>query len=133
MTTIVETLWASAEQALRIFAKRLADDDPTLRHELRRTANDAFLLRAYLSFRKRADGDEVAVTVDVQGDGKRLVVASDACTEDGTVIADGPSSTIPLFAGQAETEAALASWLKAFEHFLQTNEQTFRIATTRLS
>ena len=133
MTDLVKTLWDHVQVLLASFATRLAVDDPTLRHELGRTSNEAFSLRAYLALRKRADGGEVAVTIDVQSDGIRLVVVSDACTEDVTIIADGPSAAIPLVGNQTENEVALASWLRAFEQFLLDSEQPIRTATARLS
>ena len=133
MTTAVETLWADVQAVLAGFAVRLTADDPSLRHQLGRTANEAFSLRAYLAFRKSADGDEVAVTVDVQNDGSGLVIASDVCAEDGRVIADGPSAVIPLSGAQTGDEVALASWLSVFEQFLLNSEQKVRTELARLS
>jgi len=129
----VESLWPRLLVVLAAFATKLVASDPALRHTLGRTANESFLLRAYLAFSKRAGGDEVAITVDIQSDGERLAVASDACTEDGRVIAEGPSAAISLSGGQMDVEAALSNWLGTFERFLLSGEQVIGIATARLS
>jgi hypothetical protein len=133
VTNIVEMLWSRLQIVLAAFATKLAASDPALCHKLGRTSNESFLLRAYLAFSKRSGGDELAITVDVQSDGQQLAVASDACTDDGRVIAEGPSATIPLSADQMEVEVALSSWLVAFERFLVSGEQAIGIETARLS
>ena len=48
MMNTVETLWPRLQVVLAAFATKLVASDPALRHTLGRTANESFLLRAYL-------------------------------------------------------------------------------------
>jgi hypothetical protein len=96
MMTIVETLWLRIHTVLAAFVEKLAAVEPTLIYNCGRTANDAFLFRGYSAFMRHADGDELAITVDVRSDDRQLMIESDVCTDDGRVVAVGPSAAIPL-------------------------------------
>ena len=132
MTTIVEAFWLRLHAALLVFAEKLATVDPALVRELGRTANDAFLLRGYLAFRRGADGDELAITVDVQNDGQQIAITSDACTDDGRVVAAGPFAAIRLSETERSVELALNEWLNEFEQFLLKNESAVAKAVLQL-
>jgi hypothetical protein len=133
MTTIVEALWLRLREVLTAFAEKLADLDPTLTSSLGRSANDAFLLRGYLAFKRPATGDEVAITIDVQGNGQTLTIESDACTDDGRVVAAGPSFAISLPESSVDVEAALEVWLREFEQFLLESEPAVVRAASQLT
>jgi hypothetical protein len=133
ITIIVEALWLRLHAVLGVFADRLAEADPTLIRDLGRTANDAFLLRGYLALRRHAGGAEVAITIDVRGDDRQLTIESDACTDEGEVIAAGPSAVIPLVDSQPKIEAAIGDWLRAFERFLQEKEPAVATAASKLT
>lgn len=132
MMTIVEALWCRLHTVLTTFAQKLEVVDPTLSRNLGRTANDAFLLRGYLALRRHADGDEVAITVDVQSRGQQLTVESDACIDGGRIIAVGPSAVISLSESQSNIETALNDWLREFERFLLENESSVVLAVSQL-
>jgi hypothetical protein len=121
-TAVAEALWLRLRLILAALADRLAAADPTLIRDLGRTANDAFLLRGYLALKRHKDGDEVAITVDVRSDGRQLTVESDVCTDDGEVIAGGPSTSIELSETQSRIDTAVNDWLRDFEQFLQMSE-----------
>lgn len=133
MIAVAETLWRHLESALSGFAEKLSVDDPTLIRDIGRYKNDAFLLRAYLAFRRRADGDEVAVIVDVQGDGQQITIVSDAFRDDGSTLACGPSAAIRLSDEAKTVESALYDWLGAFERFLLENKSGVAVAVSRLA
>jgi hypothetical protein len=133
MMTIVETLWPRLHTALAEFAEKLATIDPALIHNCGRTANDAFLLRGYSAFRRHADGDEVAITVDLRSDHQQLMIESDICTDDGRVVAVGPSAAIPLSEENPNVETTLSDWLCEFEQFLLENESAVAAAVSRLA
>ena len=133
MTAVVEALWLRLHVILREFADRLAVADPTLAPDLGRSANDVFLLRAYLALRRHADGAEVAITIDVRGDDQQLTIESDACTDVGEVIAAGPSTAIPLAESQPNVEAAIGNWLREFERFLLAKEPAVATAVSKLT
>ena len=132
MTTIVEALWLRLHAILDVFADRLAAADPTLTRDLGRSANDVFMLRGYLALRRHADGAEVAITIDVRGDDQQLTIESDACTDDGEIIAAGPSTVLPLAESRPKVEAAIGDWLREFERFLMENEQAVVSAASKL-
>jgi hypothetical protein len=130
---MVETLWLRLRTSLSAFAQKLLVADPTLIQELQRTSNDAFLLRGYLAIRRRTDGDEIAITVDVQSDGQQITIVSDACTDAGSVVAPGPSAAIQLSEGEPSVEAALNDWLREFERFLVNSEPAVVAAASHLA
>lgn len=129
---IVEALWVRLQEILAEFAQKLCSADPTLIRSIGRTVNDAFLLRAYLSLRKHEQGDEVAVGVDIRRVDQQLVVESDVCLDDGTVVAAGPSVEVVLVDDDASRAAAIGDWLREFEKFLKENELVVSKATAKL-
>lgn len=133
MTTIVEALWPRLHATLTGFADRLAAADPTLIRNIGRTANNAFLLRGYLALQRHAGSDEIAITIDVRGDGQNLTFESDACTDSGEVVAVGPSALIPLAEGQTSLEVGIGDWLLEFERFLEENERAVVLAVSGLA
>jgi len=92
----IEILWLRLHAALSAFSEKVAMIEPSLISDLGRTKNDAFPLRAYLAFRRSTGNEEVAIAVDVQSDDKRMMIESDACKDDGTVLAAGPSTKIHI-------------------------------------
>jgi hypothetical protein len=132
-TTVVEALWLRLQPILTGFAERLVAADPILIRNLGRTANDAFPLRAYLTFMRHPNGDEVAITVDVGSDGQRLTLESDVCTDQGRIIAVGPSTSIDLSENPSRIEDGIHGWLRAFEEFLMVNEAATASAVSQLA
>ncbi len=132
MTILVEALWLRLHVLLAAFAERATMVDPTLIHSIGSSSNDAFLLRAYVAFRRHADGEEVAITVDVQTDSDQLTVVSDVSTDNGQVIAVGPSTTIPTLGNQLSTKGELDEWLDEFKGFLREVEPTVAMTTSKL-
>jgi hypothetical protein len=132
MTTTVEALWLRLQAILKVFADRFVASNPTLILDIGRTANDNFMLRGYLAVRRRPGGDEIAITIDVRSDGQRLALESDACSDDGRVVAAGPSAAIALVDDQRSVEAAIGDWLRDFERFLIESEQVVALAAFKL-
>ncbi|HJT43943.1 MAG TPA: hypothetical protein VJ750_10630 [Rhizomicrobium sp.] len=133
MTTIIDVLWLRLHAVLAAFSRKIVAVDPMLISDIGRTANDAFLLRGYLAFKRHATGDEVAITIDVQSDGQQVTIESDACADDGRVVATGPSAAIPLSESKANVEAALEDWRREFERFLLESEPAVVRATSLLT
>ncbi|HWK95336.1 MAG TPA: hypothetical protein VNR39_07925 [Pseudolabrys sp.] len=133
MVTVVDTLWLRLHAMLSAFAVKMTTIDSALVREIRRTANDAFLLRGYLALRKSTQGEELAISVDIQTDGQQLVVESDACLDDGRVVADGPSVVVRLSESDQNVEAALNDWLHEFEQFLLKNESAVVAVLSKLA
>jgi hypothetical protein len=133
MNIAVEALWLRLQPILAAFAGRLSAVDPTLAHNIGRSANDAFLLRAYLALGRRTGGDELAVTVDVQTKGQQLTLESDACTDDGRIVAIGPSVEISLSENQSNVEDTINIWVRDFERFLSESEPALVMAASHLS
>lgn len=133
MMTIVEALWLRLHAILSVFAEKLAAVDPALVRDLGRTANDAFVLRGFLAFRRSADGEEVAITVDIQNDGQHMTVTSDVCKDDGRVVVAGPSAAIRLSEPERSVEIAINDWLHEFDQFLLKHESEVVAAVSRLA
>jgi hypothetical protein len=130
--TIVENLWLRLHAALSAFSGKVAMIDPSLICDLGRTKNDAFPLRAYLAFRRSVGTEEVAITVDVQSDVKRMMIESDVCKDDGTMLAAGPSTEIQLSQDDQGIQHALDGWVREFERFLSASETEIVSAASRL-
>lgn len=132
MPTDSEELWYHIRPLLEDFATIVEEANPHLTKSLKSSANGSLFLRAYLAFRKSNDGDEVAITIDVKVDNGLLSVESDVCGEGGVILASGPSSIFTLADFKSNTSIAFATWLKEFEHFLQTERNSILKATSQL-
>ena len=132
MMTVVETLWLPLHAALSAFSEKLAMIDPSLICDIGRTKNEAFPLRAYLTFRRSSGNEEVAITVDVQSDGKQMMIESDVCKDDGMVLAAGPFAQIELSEDALGLQHALDDWMREFEQFLSDSETEIVAAASRL-
>ena len=129
---LVDAIWPHLRELLSVFAGGITVVDGTLACEVVRTANDAFLLRAYAAFRRHSGGGEVAITVDVQRNDQHLSFESDVCTDDGTIVATGPSATIPISESQSCVEASINGWMRDFECFLSGSKSAVVAATSQL-
>lgn len=118
----IEALWLRLQTGLAAFAENVCFVDPTLVHGLTRTKNDTFLLRVYLTFCKQTQGDEVAINVDIRRINQELIIESDVCMDDGTIIAVGPSITVPLSNSESHFGTAIDCWLCEFDEFLKESE-----------
>ena len=113
------------------FAERICALDPALSRNLGRSDNDTFPLRGYLAFTTHAYGDEVAIMIDVYYGDEQVTIESDACTDDGRIIAAGPTATIPFSTDQASAEMTVDDWLRAFTGFFEENASAVASATAR--
>lgn len=130
---VAEVLWPRLQLMLVAFAEKLCTVDPTLIRNVGHTTNDVFLLRGYLTFSRHAQGDEVAITVDIRGGGQQMMIESDACTGDGRVIAAGPTAEVFLMESRSNVEKVIGDWLHEFERFLGENEQAVATAIAHLT
>jgi hypothetical protein len=118
-TTVVEALWLRLHPILTKFADGRAAGDPMLIRNIGRTANDAFPLRAYLTFVRQPNSAEVTITIDVEADGQLLILESGVCTDQGAV---GPSVSVDVSESQSRIDAGISDWLREFEQFLVMSE-----------
>lgn len=116
---IPETWTTRLSLNLDRFAKEVIESYNFIEYSLEGNSNTAFLLRAYLAFRRKADidGNEVAITVDVQAGGLKFTISSDVCYDTGAIIADGPSEEKSL-AEDFDLDEALNKWMDEFSGFL---------------
>jgi hypothetical protein len=89
-------------------------------------------MTAYASFLKDRQGDGLAVTVSVRGDECVLVVESDICLDDGTILAEGPSVTLSLLKEPGKVDGLVDQWLKSFDRFLLDKERQVVAAALNL-
>lgn len=127
---LIEALWLRLHTTLSTFTGKIQMRDSSVIRDVGRTSNEAFLLRAYLAFRRRVDGEEPAITVDIRGDDKQMAMQSDVCKEDGTVLMTGPLAEILWTEG---AQPAMDDWVREFERFLSDSEPGISAAISRLS
>ncbi len=113
-----DVLWRHVQPLLRGFAERIAASDSSVSYSVESTSNDAFLMRGYVSLRKAAADNEIAVTVDAAFGDDEIILSADACMDDGEVLADGPEATVPLSTASLSSGTPLADWLERFKDFL---------------
>jgi len=126
-------LWPQLCALLEAFASRVQMLNPTLKCTVAHSENDAFLMRGYLSFRANDDGDEVAISVDVQRREHLLVVTSDICWDDGRIIATGPNVSISACDDGENLRAVFNEWIDHFQQFLYDSEPALFEALSQLS
>jgi hypothetical protein len=129
---VVEVLWPRLQEVLRAFAEEIAVNDPTLIIDIGRSANDAFPLRAYLAFRRHADGEEFAVAIDVQSNDQQITIESDVSLDDGKVICSGPSTTVATLADMRNLENSIDDWMREFEPWLIMSAPVITMNTSQL-
>ena len=114
-----EELWNTLRPLLEASATRISSSVPGIVHTVGKSSNATFPLRAYASFRRSAQGNGVAITVDFvlrRGVGE---LAADVAFEDGSVILDGPTITFP----DGSSHHIIAGWLNELRSFLAEAER----------
>lgn len=133
MNEAANVLWHSIQPMLRDFAARIADSDATVSYSVDSFSNEAFLIRAFASLRKKAADDEIAVTVDAAFEDGKIALSADACMDNGEVLAEGPEATMSSSAILSSSEMPLAEWLERFEGFLNSIEAAIKERVAILS
>lgn len=128
----VEAFWSRLHATLSIIEGKIAILEPTIIRDIGCTANDSFVLRGYLALRRNSDSDEIAITVDVHGDGEQVTITSDVCRDDGRVLMVGPSAVIRSSDADPVNDSELQVWLDAFAQFLLSNESAILLAVSAL-
>ena len=121
-----DVIWRNIQPLLNGFAERIAASDPAVICFVKSTSNESFLLRGYASLRKTAVGEEIAVTVDAAFENGGIILSSDACMDNGEVLAEGPVGFVPLSAILTKSVPPLAEWLDRFKDFLSRIEATVK-------
>jgi hypothetical protein len=96
---------------------------PNLVFSIRNHPNKAFLVKAYLAIDSINLDDEIAVCIDGQATHNRCNLSSDLCKEDGSILNDGPSTTVSMQLDDADFDAAIEVWLERFDTFLSRSER----------
>lgn len=123
MEKYIESLFPLIGKSMADFASRIVAAKPAAKADIGHYANSASLLRSYARFRMDADGEEVAVTVEVERhDHGRMSIASAVCMADGAIVIEGPALTCFAESLKTASNAAVSQWYKKFEHFLRTFE-----------
>lgn len=129
----IEAIRLRLEAIFAVLARKLRGANLALSSSIGHTANNAFLLRAYLALKKHAQGDELAVIVDVRDVDGQLVIASNVGMDDGTIVAQGGVTEISISEDASTCAHAIDDWFLEFEEFLGTNEQTISEAAAKLT
>jgi hypothetical protein len=122
LTSVTDKLWVRIGPALDTLAKKVAEACPGLTRQLNQHRNDSFPLWGYLAFMKNRDGPEIAVMVDVQNHGERVLIASDICWDDGRIVATGPSASFLTSSDEATVHITVEDWVHKFERWTVQSE-----------
>ncbi len=114
---LTEFLWVRLQSLFVSLIQYVCSSKDDFIHNVGKSSNDAFPLRAYLTFMKDKNGDEIAVTVDVVNRNGNYFFEADICGEDGLILAEGPSAEMMEI-----TEKELSSWLEEYESFLKSSQ-----------
>ena len=116
-----EYLWNLLHKELESLVSVIKSCDSNIYSEIRKTNNEVFPLRVYLSFLKDIkNGDEIVVSVDLKGASEVIRIDSDVSGNEGQIIADGPS-----FEGVL-TKENIDTWILEFSAFLKSNCQVIK-------
>lgn len=96
MSISIDKLWDQIYPLLTSFARKIEGIYPDVIHVVDRYSNEAFPLRAYMSFNREGSEQELAVTIDVRIIGKQAHVEFDLCADDGNLLASKPTIVIEL-------------------------------------
>lgn len=133
MINLMNDFWLRLNEMLRVFADSLLVSCPSLTYDAARSSNDAFLLRGYLEFRRSRDGDEIAITIDVQQGIQKLSIEVDICSGTGKLLANGFYAEIPLEDNRLDVTQKLDDWLNEFQKFLNQNEPVIVSSLSKLT
>lgn len=114
---LTQFLWVRLQSIFVSLADYVCNSRDELIHNVGKSSNPAFPLRAYLVFMKDKSGDEISVTVDVVNRDGTYFIESDICGEDDLILAEGPTIQIT-----EPTEKELTSWLDEYERFLKSHQ-----------
>jgi hypothetical protein len=128
-----EKLWLCIHPILEEFSTRVMKKKPKLMHSFENYTNEAFFLRAYASFLKDNQSDELAICVDVKAQSNKLIITSDVCYGEGEIMAEGPSVTCAISDLEKISGSPLDSWLNEFKKFLTTKEDEILDAISKLT
>lgn len=118
---LTEFLWVRLQLLFASLVEYVCSSRGDFIHNIGKSSNSAFPLRAYLTFMKDKNGDEIAVTVDIVNRDGKYFVEADICGVDGLIVAEGPSTQI---AGLSEKSLIL--WLEEYEAFLKSNKNVVK-------
>lgn len=98
MNVVWEDVWDSVDTHFQVLAATLKTCNPQLWWSSLHSENRVFPFRAYATFsREGIPGDEdVVVSLTFKSNGARLAFSSDISRGDGSILADGPTRSLPL-------------------------------------
>ncbi|MDX5405750.1 MAG: hypothetical protein LPK11_01745 [Chromatiaceae bacterium] len=114
---LTKFLWVRLQSLFVSLIQYVCSSKDDFIHNVGKSSNDAFPLRAYLTIMKDKNGNEISVTVDVVNRNGSYFIEADICGEDGLILAEGPSAEMIEL-----SEKELSSWLEEYESFLKYSQ-----------
>lgn len=130
---LTEDLWHRLQEIFDALIIAIEPMSLGVKHTAGKSSSSTFPLRAYLSFMKSKNGDEIALTVDVRCKGIQLFIESDISNDEGIIIAEGPAMTITKKAVLSISGIEIQKWIIEFESFLQANSELLKDELLKLS
>ncbi len=103
----VRTVWDAAVSEVSKMAKNLQAWNGSLRWSAGTHMNDSFPFRGFVSFSRDGNPavEDLVFSFDCKSNGHSLVLSSDFCTGEGTVVAEGPTQEISDIANRNDIES----------------------------
>ena len=132
MDHIIEDFWKRLRGVLELLALRIATLDSSLTHSIGKSSNSAFPLKAYLTFLKSSDGEEISVIVDLKKCEGGHLIEADIIGEDGKIIADGPTLKLPSVLDKRSIQNEIDGWFLKFEDVVADKSGSLKDAISRM-
>ncbi|TQV67013.1 hypothetical protein FKG94_26460 [Exilibacterium tricleocarpae] len=124
---LTQFLWLRLRSLFVSLVEYVCNSSNEFIHDIGKSSNTAFPLRAYLTFMKDRNGDEISITVDVINRNGVYFVEADICDGNDVIVAEGPTAQMAEL-----TEKDLTPWLEDYEAFLESNQSVVKEKTMAL-
>ncbi|TQV84819.1 hypothetical protein FKG94_04710 [Exilibacterium tricleocarpae] len=118
---LTQFLWLRLQSLFVSLVEYVCNSSDEFIHDIGKSSNTAFPLRAYLTFMKDRNGGEISITVDVINRNGIYFVEADICDGNDLIVAEGPTVQMTQ-----PTENDLTSWLEKYEAFLESNQNVVK-------
>lgn len=118
----INIFWKKIQYFLSEFNAEINKSINNVISKISYNSNETFPLNGHLSLAKSIDSKELAIVINAHLIGDTLNITSDACMEDGRIIAEGPSLQISASTFSMKN-IVISSWLHEFSSFLDKEKE----------
>ena len=118
---VIGDFWESLQKIFGTLEKINSINGDSISPSIGRTANDFFLLRAFIAY--ASENDELSISVDIQSCNDGVIITSDICLENGEIIAEGPTMNLGKLSNEKVITINLKKWESLFKKFIFDNSE----------